>query len=513
MTALPTDRLLVERRPAGFESAGTTAGDWADAPAPSGRTEHPWDAAHRAVQDPRGFESLGGAPAYAEPDFLQTVPFPRADSGGFEAARSDPCEERGPDTFWPFATPRGWHLDDAHSQLRSARETVGDRQPRVRIAHLDTGFDPEHATRPQFLRLDLQRNVVRGERADDASDPASRFPLDQPGHGTATLALLAGNHPDVGGAPYAEVVPVRIANSVVQFHTSSVAAGIDYAARVGAHVLSMSMGGMPARAWAAAVNRAYEAGVAMFTAAGNRFGKSPPWSIVWPARFNRVVAVTGVCANDKPYYNPDPLHVHMQGCFGPPEKMPTALAAYTPNVPWALIGCPAGIGLGGGTSSATPQAAAAAALWLSANPAPPGTARWQAVEAVRYALFTSADRSFDKFEEYYGRGVLKASKALDVPFHTALPPSPADDVTFPWLRMLNPFESTTGPGGTEQMLEVEALQAYLRSPRLMELAAGADPHTDELTPAERKRLLSTMQASAGISNTLRSHIATIVPRL
>src|SRR5205823_1306874 len=90
----------------------------------------------------------------------------------------------------------------------------------------------------------------------------------------------------LGGAPYADVVPVRIANSVIHFYTSAMAAGIEYAIEKGCDVVSISMGGVPARAWAAAVNRAYEAGAAIFAAAGNRIGPSPPLSIVYPARFN-----------------------------------------------------------------------------------------------------------------------------------------------------------------------------------------------------------------------------------
>ena len=45
--------------------------------------------------------------------------------------------------------------------------------------------------------------------------------------------------------------------------------------------------------------------------------------------------------------------------------MDTALAAYTPNMPWAEINCPTIVDMdGAGTSAATPQVAAAAALWL-----------------------------------------------------------------------------------------------------------------------------------------------------
>jgi hypothetical protein len=35
-----------------------------------------------------------------------------------------------------------------------------DAKPRVRIAHLDTGYDPDHASLPLRLRKDLARNFV-----------------------------------------------------------------------------------------------------------------------------------------------------------------------------------------------------------------------------------------------------------------------------------------------------------------------------------------------------------------
>jgi hypothetical protein len=55
----------------------------------------------------------------------------------------------------------------------------------------------------------------------------------------------------------------------------------------------------------------------------------------------------------------------MAGNYGPDDKMRTAIAAYTPNVPWARFDEPAIVDFdGNGTSAATPQIAAAAALWI-----------------------------------------------------------------------------------------------------------------------------------------------------
>lgn len=520
LIGMPARRILIERRPAGLESVGTAAADWTVATPPAGGAVHPWDLAHRAVRQPAaaGLESVR-PPHYAEPDLVQAFPFPRPESGGSEGT-GGPCEDQGPDAFWPVGNPRhGWHLDADHSQLKAARDQIGDSAGArsVRVAHLDTGFDPNHPSRPLNLRAELGRNFVDGDSAD-ATDPGRHSPGASPGHGTATLALLAGNRVRVpstgfddhlGGAPFAEVIPVRIANSVIHFATSGMAAGINYAVDVGAAVVTLSMGGVPARAWAAAVNRAYEAGVAIFAAAGNRFGPAPPATTVWPARFGRVTAVCGGTASQTPYYK-EGLHRHMQGCFGPPAKMRTALAAYTPNSPWAMMGCGGMVGFGGGTSAATPQAAAAAALWLSARPPPNGAAPWQRVEAVRNALFTAADRSDPDAAKYFGQGLLKSLATLGEAFRTDLPPAPPDDVSFPWLRLLSGLEAATPIDGVQQMFEVEALQVYLLTPALQALAGGADPVTDDLPHAERRAMFRQMRELPRTSQALRAKLTQVL---
>jgi Subtilase family len=486
---------------------------------------HPWDEAHRALADPHAI-GLESAPSYAEPDFVQAFPYQGPDDVGLESFGSaGPCFLSGPDDFWPPKIPQSsfpfaWHLSPEFSGLKAARERVGEPTGRrIRIAILDTGYDPEHVTLPEKLLKKRQWNFV--ENNNDARDPNHHFPSNQPGHGTATLAILAGRriHPSafpsfddwLGGAPHAEVVPVRIADSVIHFKSQAMAQGIEYAITAGCDVISISMGGVPARSWAQAVNRAYEAGIAIFAAAGNRIGISPPSTIVYPARFNRVVAVCGVTADKNPYYR-EGLHRKMQGCFGPPGKMRTAIAAYTPNMPWAILGCHGLVTVdGGGTSSATPQAAAAAALWLQYNPPPSGVAGWQKVEAVRNALFQSADRDVANVNTYYGQGLLRASQALDVPFRTDLPSTPPDAVSFRWLRLLGALEAAA-PEGRELMFEVEALQIYEQSPDLQKLTGGADYRTDSLDSSTLKQLIAGLAASPYASNALRDHLGGLLRR-
>jgi hypothetical protein len=54
------------------------------------------------------------------------------------------------------------------------------------------------------------------------------------GHGTGTLGILAGAKVDgapLGGAPFADVIPIRVANSVVLFENSAIAKALDYVHR------------------------------------------------------------------------------------------------------------------------------------------------------------------------------------------------------------------------------------------------------------------------------------------
>jgi subtilisin family serine protease len=209
-----------------------------------------------------------------------------------------------------------WNLFDSFSQLKKGRDKAGAKQEKILIAYLDTGYDPGHATLPARLRKDLQRNFVAGENPGNASDqvPPGMELVRSRGHGTGTLSLLAGNLLDgtvpgfagfkdfLGGAPGAQIVPVRIADWVVRFSTGTMVQGIGYARETGAQVLSMSMGGLSSQALVDAVNLAYESGLVLVTAAGNNFAGLPtPKSVVFPARFQRVLAACGVMADGRAY--------------------------------------------------------------------------------------------------------------------------------------------------------------------------------------------------------------------
>ena len=497
---------------------------------------HPWELAHAALGS--GFGLAGDAGVFIEPDLIQSfLVGPEDDASPLAAAQADGFMDqveglpRVPGRF-------AWHLDGDKSELRTARERAGapPASGRIRIAHLDTGYDPAHSARP--LHIALERNFVTGQGEHDAHDPSHSGILKNPGHGTGTLGILAGGlyaldahgysfHAPLGGAPECEVVPVRVAESVVQIMTSGIAKGFEYAVQLcgneatRVHVLSMSMGGVASKAWADAVNRAYDHGIVVVTAAGNNFSArlfgAPTRFIVYPARFRRVIAACGVMANRTPYFGlPFKL---MQGNFGPSSKMATAISAFTPNMPWAHLGKSDLVRMNGaGTSSATPQVAAAAALYVHTHAArlldrAQYPELWMRVEAVRHAMFLAADKHADGGNtEKLGNGVLQAAQALGVMplLADSLRPTPPDDAGFAFLKVLTGLGMAASPQA--QMLALEATQLaqtwpHFDAPNPFEEAIpDPDLPAEAIPSAQRKRYLEALLDHPHASKHLRDHV-------
>ncbi len=432
-------------------------------------TSNPWDVCHDIVR--QGFGLAGVAtPAFAEPDFPQQWISQAPEDQALTLTAS--CESVAQKTGvqgYPGDTEMLWYQNDAHGQFAKASASLqlpADDEL-VRVAHLDTGYDPEHRSRPARLDLTLQRNFVDANRPNDASDSSSGV-FNNHGHGTGTLSILAGSPafgmPTLGAAPFVKVVPVRVANRVELFYNSAIAQAFDYVHSLcnnpatSVQVVSMSLGGLASQAWADVVNALYDAGVTVVTAAGNNYGNLPTRNIVYPARFNRVIAACGVMADHTPYA--DLPIKKMAGNYGPASKLRTAVSAYTPNVPWAKFGCGNVVDFdGAGTSAATPQVAAAAAIWLQKHKTACDSysQKWMRVEGVRKALFGSAaHNSQDKL----GNGELKVADALaSAPAAQAqLKREEPDSASFGFLKVLTGLGIEAVSTERQSMFELEALQ-------------------------------------------------------
>ena len=467
--------------------------------------DHPagdaWDTAHGLVRD--GMGMAGGAVLMAEPDRRQRIysGLP-ADSGLPVTGRSNPGTPAAQMGF-PYVPGPGfnWHQDDAYTGLRTARDSLGVTTSGIIIAHLDTGYDRTHKARPAHILK--EHSFIKGEAPDRADDrtPAGGM-LRNRGHGTGTIGILAGGllhgmRPAdaegvlLGAAAPMQVIPVRVADSVVGFWTSAIAEGIDFARMQGADVVSMSMGGLPSAAWADAVNAAYDAGVVVVCAAGNSFGGLPTSLTVYPARFNRVIAACGAMADGNPYFH-IPAN-KMEGNAGPGSKMRTAMSAFTPNIPWARFGTPDLIDLdGAGTSAATPQVAAAAALWLHRNGAAFPKGSWQRAEAARQALFRAA-RGKGGVDPLLGNGLLRAPEALAMAGFDDLQAEPPDSASFAFLHLLTSVFGVADPGGPAQaMLALELTQVALTSGAARDAMPDPDLPASAIPEAKRRRFLEAI---------------------
>jgi len=524
----------------------TQAATWLSVAGAMTDADHPWDAAHRLLAPGQPFAAAGAGNIEAiEPNLAQ---------GWFDESPPKENELLDKDKFCAFDSQDegghqaigpglAWNFGKNFSELNAARQRVGDKLAAITIAHLDTGFDPDHITRPVNLAgKDLQRNFVDdGFALDDASDhtpPGMEFARNR-GHGTGTLSLLAGNKLDggtpgwtgftdfVGIAPTAKIIPVRIANWVVRFTTGTMVQGFDHAHASGAHVLSMSMGGVSSQALVDAVNVAYDAGLVMVTAAGNNYAWIPsPKSIVFPARLKRVLAACGVMADGRAYAD---LNVGtMQGNYGPAEKMDTALGAYTPNVPWAQIACGKVVDMNGrGTSAATPQIAAAAALWLAEHwdSVKQYSQPWMRVEAVRQALFRSAQKSTAQMSEAetrekIGKGVLRADAALAIkpPAEADLRKLPPAQASWSWLDMIFGGGVSFAIGGgaispqRQKMLALELTQMAQRFRKVDEAIDDPDRLPKDIPAAARNRYLEAALDDGKPSQPLRAVLEAMLGR-
>ena len=300
------------------------------------------------------------------------------------------------DPLWALKAmrvPEAWAFSEAR-QRPSRGEGVVVAQPDTgvtRHAELD-----DVASAPGF-------DVLAGD-----ADPTD--PLDQggnPGHGTATASVLVSPETRVvsGTAPRARHMAIRAIESVIRITQVSVARAIDWAVEHDAHIITMSLGGIPSFALHRALRRAVAADVIVLAAAGNCARL-----VVWPARYDECIAIGGTNWKHEPWRG---------SCRGPAVDV----SAPAENVIRARVVQGSGpgadhVGQGQGTSFAVALTAGVAALWLAHH----GRANLIAAARVRgetlQAMFSRLVRAtalrpgvWDPFE--LGAGVVDARALLE----------------------------------------------------------------------------------------------------
>jgi hypothetical protein len=280
-----------------------------------------------------------GSPA-AEPD-LPTAFFPEIDPaepvqeslGAVPGCNVATEPELAAD--WALAAIRAreaWALSESLGRPAAGAGVV--------IAQPDTGV----FAHPELEGVDQAGGF---DTLDDDSDPTD--PLDglNPGHGTGTASVVVSptSLTVIGSAPAARHMPIRAIESVVRVTQVSVAKAVDWAVRNDAHVITMSLGGLPSFSLHDALRRAVADNVIVLAAAGNCVRE-----VVWPARYGECVAVAGVNARD--------------GLWpGTCRGSAVDISAPAQNV-WRAARS-GGVEQGQGTSFAVALTAGVAALWLA----------------------------------------------------------------------------------------------------------------------------------------------------
>ncbi|WP_329476265.1 S8 family serine peptidase [Kribbella sp. NBC_01484] len=285
------------------------------------------------------------------------------------------------------------------------------------VAVLDTGVDAGHP--------DLVGHLVPGYNATSPN----RGPIDDNGHGTMTLGIIAAganNGVGVAGVGWStKAMPVKVLAANGTGYDVDIAEGIDWAVAHGAKVINMSLGGPDDNpVLHDAVRRAVAGGVVVVVAAGNS-GNS---DFQFPAAYPEVIAVAATNAGgvltDFSSYG-DWVDIAAPGW----DILSTGARSLTPPGFLPYWYCT-------GTSCSAPIVAGVAALvknkWPTFTPA-------QVAQRLKVLARDAGPRGNDP---YYGAGMLDAYAALGGKWTTDFPVNAADGNDQPERAM--PVSTDTG---------------------------------------------------------------------
>ena len=280
--------------------------------------------------------------------------------------------------------------------------TTGD--PGVVVAVLDTGID---ASNSEFAgRVVPGFNVLTGV-ADSPSDFGPT--MDDNDHGThvsGTVAAAANDATGIAGiAPNVSIMPIKVLNSAGEGDFGGLVDGIDWAVAHGARIVTMSLGGALSRGAVAALqgtfNASHAAGVILIAASGN----SGTASDEYPCNFTYVICV-GSTTKDGTAVSTFSTRTSALALVAPGEDIYSTMRGNQ-------------IGIGSGTSMATPHVTGAVALLRTVRPTlTPDEALAALTQSARPLV--GGGHNADS-----GYGLLQVGAALDLVTGGALPtPTP-----------------------------------------------------------------------------------------
>ncbi|MDD5702817.1 MAG: S8 family peptidase [Dehalococcoidales bacterium] len=262
----------------------------------------------------------------------------------------------------------------------------------VDIAIVDSGINYQHP--------DLGAKVKSSVDCRSGSCP-SLWTQDPGGHGTHVAGIagaITNNSQGVAGVSWdANLMSVKVLNDSGSGYYSWIANGIVWAADNGAEVINLSLGGsFSSSTLQSAVNYAWNKGVTVVAASGNRGTMSP----TYPAYYSNVIAVAAVTQSD-------------------------TKASFSNYGSWVDVAAPgvsiystyqSGYEYLSGTSMASPYVAGLAALIKAQNPD-------FSNQETRQKLESSAD-TITGTGSFWKYGRINACRALGCTFTPAPTPAP-----------------------------------------------------------------------------------------
>lgn len=284
----------------------------------------------------------------------------------------------------------------------------------VVIGHPDTGYQP-HPEIAQNLLPEKGKDFLKDDPdpRDEMEEPPGVL-IPNPGHGTATSSVIISLRGDQtpgdenqkfvsGVAPGAKLIPLRMTYSVVLVGMMKLAKAIEHAADQGAHVISISLGGLWDWRLQFAISYAQKRGVIIAAAAGNcvRF-------VVWPAAHEEVIAVATCNAKREVWVGSS--RGKTVDVTAPGESVWHAQARKGNGGSISF-----GVDRGNGTSFAVAAVAGIAALWLSHHGREKLIERY-GVEKIPFIFNRILRENCDPVPEWetgkFGAGLVNAEKVL-----------------------------------------------------------------------------------------------------